>query len=187
MVSVSIWRKRRIVHSWSGLRSIAGGEGGILRHSSRRTRHIDVHCCWRRDCLRWWPSWSLLTVTIITPKVYYISRWHQLKFWQLKAIRQIKKTAFAWLSLAPLYLNTGSMVPAGEPFQRRCWPADQRSTMKINGGITGFHRVSICCLSIRTTVAIERFWLPFHGQVEGWGEKQNHQKEEPVISLPCRA
>ena len=44
---------------------------------------------------------------------------------------------FTMVSPAISNLDTDSMRPAGRPFQSRCWPADWRPTMRMDGGDQG--------------------------------------------------
>ena len=97
--------------------------------------------------------------------------WYNIEVSQLRPIA----IASIELPLAPLNLDADSMAPAG-------WPSADRVNRFMNSW--AFDRALIFYLSIKTAAAIEEVWRPLHDQVEGWEDKQNHQKEEPATSLP---
>ena len=66
------------------------------------------------------------------PGAEITSRHTKLKVRQCIAIRINYILVFTVVSPAPLNLDVDSTRLAGRPFRRRCWPPDQRPTMRID-------------------------------------------------------
>ena len=61
----------------------------------------------------------------------------KLKVRSFTTIRLNYILVFAAILSAAYNLDTDAMRPAGRLFRRRCWPPDQRPTIRIDGGARG--------------------------------------------------